>query len=536
MQTNVFANDREICSKAADGVCSAAFPDVCWSPPGPPAGPVPIPYPNTAFARDLTNGTKTVFICNTEVAQKDKSYLAASTGDEPATFAFQKGINTGALKGKAYFASWSMNVKAEGLNVARHQDRMTHNHASPGGNTPPQVYFDDASGRARRACQDELKRIEKACKPEEDDDPNDKTQGLRKARRGFLRKLRARFEAMAEKVKAKGFQRGGNNAWIEDHCDALWVKPSTRYLDDIKNFAQQLGDIKTDLAGIVESIVKPLVEKLSKELLEKLAKEGGERGAKLAARAGARWAVGTSGAAVAGVGAVVTEAIATAWNIYDLGSTAWEGYQLGQEIYSTLSQIEEIMGDFDKTLGQLDQIFKNAANNPQAAVADAMGVFARLNACTRARRCILVPYNNTGTVSSLAGNGCCPGQTGHHVLPHEMTKGGECPGYTKGSAPTVCVEGVNNTHGTHGMIHRSLKKMMDDYRNGWFGENTTLSYGKARDLGVKSIQRTFPESKCSEACLRAQLDAYYKCNKPLPAVAGTTETGTALDEEPGTSN
>ena len=141
MQTNVYANDREICSKAADGKSMAAFPDVCWSPPAPPAGPVQIPYPNTSFATDLTNGTKTVFICNTEVAQKDKSYFSTSTGDEPATFAFPKGTSTGALKGKAYFSSWSMDVKVEGENVARHRDTITHNQASPGGHTPAQVNF-----------------------------------------------------------------------------------------------------------------------------------------------------------------------------------------------------------------------------------------------------------------------------------------------------------------------------------------------------------------------------------------------------------
>src|SRR5579864_678090 len=155
MPTNVFANDREICSKAADGKSMAAFPDVCWSPPPPPIGPVPIPYPNTAYARDLTNGTKTVFICGTEVCKKDVSYLKTSTGDEPATFALPKGIVTHALKGKAYFVTWSMDVKAEGLNVTRHQDLTTHNHASKPGNTPAHLYFDNGSGK--RDCKEELK-------------------------------------------------------------------------------------------------------------------------------------------------------------------------------------------------------------------------------------------------------------------------------------------------------------------------------------------------------------------------------------------
>ncbi|WP_338848505.1 DUF4150 domain-containing protein [Massilia sp. W12] len=128
METHVYANGNEISSKAADGKSAAATPDVCWSPPGPAAGPVPIPYTNTAFTKDLANGSTTVFICGTSVSLKDKSYFATSTGNEPATEQFQKGIVSGVIKGKAYFASWSADVKIEGFNVCRHVDLMTHNH------------------------------------------------------------------------------------------------------------------------------------------------------------------------------------------------------------------------------------------------------------------------------------------------------------------------------------------------------------------------------------------------------------------------
>lgn len=62
MSNNVYVKGRKIACKAADGKSVAAFPDVCLSPPSPPAGPVPIPYPNTAFAKDTQNGSKTVKI------------------------------------------------------------------------------------------------------------------------------------------------------------------------------------------------------------------------------------------------------------------------------------------------------------------------------------------------------------------------------------------------------------------------------------------------------------------------------------------
>ncbi|HEG1965303.1 TPA: DUF4150 domain-containing protein, partial [Citrobacter freundii] len=74
MDTNVFINGREACSKATDGKSAGAFPDPCWSPPPPPTGPIVVPYSNTAYARDLQNGTATVFICKTMVAQKDRSF------------------------------------------------------------------------------------------------------------------------------------------------------------------------------------------------------------------------------------------------------------------------------------------------------------------------------------------------------------------------------------------------------------------------------------------------------------------------------
>jgi uncharacterized Zn-binding protein involved in type VI secretion len=128
MGTGVYANDDEICSKSADGKVVANAPDVCWSPPGPSAGPIPLPYPNTAFASDLASGSTSVFIKGKEIALKDASYFATSTGNEPATQNFQKGMATQVITGKAYFTTWSSNVKVEGMNVCRHSDMMTQNH------------------------------------------------------------------------------------------------------------------------------------------------------------------------------------------------------------------------------------------------------------------------------------------------------------------------------------------------------------------------------------------------------------------------
>jgi hypothetical protein len=147
MANDVFANGREVSCKRADGKTICAFPDVCFTPPQTPATPpgIPIPYPNTAFAKDTTAGSKKVKISGKEVMLKNKSYFKTSTGDE-AGCATKKGIITGKIKGKAFYVSWSMDVKFEGKNVVRHLDMTTHNHASPQANEAiPWPYLDSTT-------------------------------------------------------------------------------------------------------------------------------------------------------------------------------------------------------------------------------------------------------------------------------------------------------------------------------------------------------------------------------------------------------
>ena len=145
---NVYANNDEIACKAGDGKVIASFPDVCLSPPSPPAGPIPVPYPNTSFSKDMKNGSKTVKIKDKEVMLKDKSFYKTSPlGDEAATKSFGAGVVTHVITGKTYFVAWSSDVKIEGQNVDRNMDFTTSNHASPMSNgQPPNV---NASGVAK---------------------------------------------------------------------------------------------------------------------------------------------------------------------------------------------------------------------------------------------------------------------------------------------------------------------------------------------------------------------------------------------------
>lgn len=169
MGCEVYANGDEIACKSGDGKVVAAFPDVCLSPPSPPAGPIPIPYPDTSFSKDMQNGSKTVMIKGKEVMLKDQSYYKTSPlGDEAATKTLGQGVVTHVITGKTYFVAWSMDVKFEGENVDRHIDLTTSNHASPMANaqvpmvntaamvspgSPPSNPCDEAKKEKKRACE-----------------------------------------------------------------------------------------------------------------------------------------------------------------------------------------------------------------------------------------------------------------------------------------------------------------------------------------------------------------------------------------------
>lgn len=154
MGNQVYANGREIACKAGGNQVIAAFPDVCLSPPSPPAGPVPIPYPVSSSSADTSGGSKTVTISGQEVMLKDQSYYTKCTGDEAATKSLGQGAVNHALSGKVYFVSWSMDVRFEGENVVRHLDMTTSNHASPMPNEAASIPgFEEMDPSVKRKCE-----------------------------------------------------------------------------------------------------------------------------------------------------------------------------------------------------------------------------------------------------------------------------------------------------------------------------------------------------------------------------------------------
>jgi hypothetical protein len=134
MAATVNVNDRTVVHAASDGVATG-FPDVC-NTPAPPAGPVPIPYPNVAMSSDAAEGSKDVKI-DANPIMLDGSNFATSTGDEAGS---SGGVVSGQTKGKAEFVNFSFDVTVEGKAVPRLGDMMVQNKGSSPNTAPmPEV-------------------------------------------------------------------------------------------------------------------------------------------------------------------------------------------------------------------------------------------------------------------------------------------------------------------------------------------------------------------------------------------------------------
>lgn len=121
MGTTVFANGRGVVHQDSGGM-SNVFPDVCKTP-APPAGPIPIPYPNLGKASDTSDGPKKVKLDGKMPMVKGAKYRV-TTGDEAGSAG---GLVSGSTKGPAEFMMYSFDVKFEGKNVCRLGDLLFHN-------------------------------------------------------------------------------------------------------------------------------------------------------------------------------------------------------------------------------------------------------------------------------------------------------------------------------------------------------------------------------------------------------------------------
>jgi uncharacterized protein YjgD (DUF1641 family) len=384
-------------------------------------------------------------------------------------------------------------------------------------NTPAFVYLDTAA--VKKNCSREKERIDKACAPRDPKKPSFAEKLLGKKGAAKLEKLKKELDP-------------GAAQWVRDHCDGLWFKPvSAKQSPSISEIADELKNLTPQ--GVMQEVQKHVDEMvgLLEQAISGAAKEAAE---KAALKRAAAWGAGL-------LGGPWGEFIATAYNTVDSVISAVQLKGMLGVMKDELGAIKDIIKSLP---GKLEQIVKDAESNPQKAVADLMSLLSRLDGCLRARRCQLVPMGEThyGPQEKCedyeppdevipkgpnTGKGCCPGQTGHHVVPGSMFK--NCPAYLKmdpgggcphQNAPTICVEGVNNSHGSHGLMHGALEVLMKKYPGG------SISLDKAIEEGVDSVRMVFPESACSAKCLKAQLKAFYqKYETCSPLVASSGKGG-----------
>jgi hypothetical protein len=124
---NVFANGREVSAVKDNTHVMGAMPDVCLSPPSPPVGPIPIPYPNFSQASDTSNGSRKVKIGGEQANLQASSDYGSCKGDEAATNSFGANVVSHMLGKKTRAQMYSFDVKFEGKDTARFMDMAMTN-------------------------------------------------------------------------------------------------------------------------------------------------------------------------------------------------------------------------------------------------------------------------------------------------------------------------------------------------------------------------------------------------------------------------
>ncbi|MCA9469788.1 MAG: DUF4150 domain-containing protein [Nitrospira sp.] len=223
MATTVFVNGKGLSGKASSHKVLGSMPDVCLSPPSPPAGPVPIPYPNFAKASDTTGGSKSVKMGGKEIGLKGKSKYKKSNGDEAATRSFGAGMISHSITGSVKHKAGSFDVKIEGAGAVRFMDLTTGNHSNPGDGcatidtdtaSPPAMGKADCAALLAKN-EEERNKLKKATKKTKKGKRARRT--VRKAARGNTTISHAVFRGGGEVLKAasKAVIRNYDNSFKE---------------------------------------------------------------------------------------------------------------------------------------------------------------------------------------------------------------------------------------------------------------------------------------------------------------------------------
>jgi len=361
-------------------------------------------------------------------------------------------------------------------------------------------------------CGSTYKEIRKKCEVEDNSD----------FRRG---RQRINDRLMKNKRRDRGGLQVRNKTWKDDHCGALLFNPNMdpRSLQQtMDNLVKGTQDMKDDLLAIIDDIAPDIAKDMAVSY-----------GQRALARQGA--------AALCGPGAVVCTGAMAIWNI---ASGLWSAWSAWDEISSIKDMVQQQLARLNEIQGHANEVI-NAIDDPAARkdlqdeMVKQMQEAVKNDACLQARRCFLVPYsareqqlpnynrgpsgrNATGGTAGLFdrgpfnlgdSRGCCPGQTGHHLIPESWLKEGSgvqkasrCTNYNHGAAPTACVEGYDGRYGSHGEAHAQLNEVLRLRRA--LGKPVTMK--EAIDLAVEGYTRDgSPGRGCDADCIREQLERYY---------------------------
>jgi hypothetical protein len=120
------------------------------------------------------------------------------------------------------------------------------------------------------------------------------------------------------------------------------------------------------------------------------------------------------------------------------------------------------------------------------------------NACVKAQRCYLRPYKPTQDK-----DGCCPGQTGHHIPPKACFKKSKrkyLGKYSPSSALCVCMEGQNQHCGSHGKNHAAIESLADHIG---LSEGDPCSVSDYNKLCAETLKA---QCGCDPKCIEKQLN------------------------------
>jgi len=108
-----------------------------------------------------------------------------------------------------------------------------------------------------------------------------------------------------------------------------------------------------------------------------------------------------------------------------------------------------------------------------------------------------------------------------------MAKDAGCKGgYTDDDALTVCVEGTGRSHGTHGLVHDKMDKVVGGLvQTKQLETDGKMSLKQAIDAAAQSHTEAFPRSGCSPDCIKAQLNDYYREACPNGRFAAKDKNG-----------